>query len=82
MKQSLRRIGLVARREFMAAVMNKGFVIGLLLMPAIIALLISGNLELSGEERAALGVGPVIRKPISLEDLTREIRLVIGTPGP
>ena len=39
MKQSLRRIGLVARREFMAAVTNKGFVIGLLLMPAIIALL-------------------------------------------
>ena len=41
MKQSLRRIGLVARREFMAAVTNKGFVIGLLLMPAIIALLIA-----------------------------------------
>jgi len=41
MKQSLRRIGLVARREFMAAVMNKGFVIGLLLMPAIIGLLIA-----------------------------------------
>jgi ABC-2 type transport system permease protein len=41
MKQSLRRIGLVARREFMAAVMNKGFVIGLLLMPAVFALLIA-----------------------------------------
>ena len=40
MKQSMRRIGLVAGREFMAAVMNKGFVIGLLLMPAIIALLV------------------------------------------
>ena len=40
MKQSVRRIGLVAGREFLAAVMNKGFVIGLLLMPAIIALLV------------------------------------------
>ena len=27
MKQSVRRIGLVAGREFLAAVMNKGFVI-------------------------------------------------------
>jgi ABC-2 type transport system permease protein len=33
----VRRIGLVAGREFSAAVMNKGFVIGLLLMPAIFA---------------------------------------------
>ena len=40
MKQSVRRIGLVAGREFLAAVMNKGFVVGLLLMPAIIALLV------------------------------------------
>ena len=39
MKQSMRRIGLVAGREFLAAVMNKGFVIGLLMMPAIIAIL-------------------------------------------
>jgi ABC-2 type transport system permease protein len=40
MRQSARRIGLVAGREFLAAVMNKGFIIGLLMMPAIIALLI------------------------------------------
>ena len=40
MKQSIRRIGLVAGREFLAAVMNKGFVIGLLIMPAIIAIVI------------------------------------------
>lgn len=40
MTPSLRRIGLVAGREFMAAVLNKGFVIGLLMMPAIIAILI------------------------------------------
>ena len=38
MKPSMRRIGLVAGREFMAAVANKGFVIGLLLMPALLAL--------------------------------------------
>jgi ABC-2 type transport system permease protein len=40
MKSSLRRIGLVAGREFLAAVMNKGFIIGLLMMPAIIAILV------------------------------------------
>jgi ABC-2 type transport system permease protein len=39
MNVSARRIGLVARREFMAAVMNRGFVIGLLLMPAVLALM-------------------------------------------
>ena len=38
---SIRRIGLVAGREFLAAVANKGFVIGLLIMPAIIALMVA-----------------------------------------
>jgi ABC-2 type transport system permease protein len=37
----MRRVGLVAGREFMAAVANKGFVIGLLIMPALIALMIA-----------------------------------------
>lgn len=41
MTVSVRRIGLVAGREFMAAVANKGFVIGLLVMPAIIALMVA-----------------------------------------
>ena len=41
MTVSIRRIGLVAGREFMAAVANKGFVIGLLVMPAIIALMVA-----------------------------------------
>jgi ABC-2 type transport system permease protein len=36
----MRRVWLVAQREFLAAVMNKGFVIGLLVMPAIVALLV------------------------------------------
>ena len=39
MKPSVRRIGLVAGREFMAAVTNRGFVLGLLLMPALFALM-------------------------------------------
>ena len=39
MTMSAKRIGLIAGREFQAAVMNKGFVIGLLLMPAIFAIL-------------------------------------------
>ena len=37
----MKRVWLVARREFLAAVANKGFVIGLLVMPAIIALLVT-----------------------------------------
>ena len=36
----MNRVWLVARREFVSAVANKGFVIGLLVMPAIIALLV------------------------------------------
>ena len=35
----MRKVWLVAAREFMAAVLNKGFVIGLLLMPALIAMM-------------------------------------------
>jgi len=37
----MRRVWLVASREFMSAVANKGFVIGLLIMPAIFAGLFS-----------------------------------------
>ena len=44
---------LVAGREFLAAVMNKGFVIGLLLMPAIIALLVVVMPRLMNTQRAA-----------------------------
>jgi ABC-2 type transport system permease protein len=36
----MRRVWLVAQREFLSAVMNKGFVIGLLVMPAMVAVLI------------------------------------------
>src|SRR5690348_3433859 len=37
---SVTKIGLVAGREFMAAVTNKGFLIGLLIMPAIFAIIV------------------------------------------
>ena len=37
----MNRVWLVAQREFLSAVANKGFVIGLLVMPAIIALLVA-----------------------------------------
>jgi ABC-2 type transport system permease protein len=36
----MKRVWLVAKREFLAAVMNKGFVIGLLVMPAMIAVMV------------------------------------------
>jgi ABC-type Na+ efflux pump permease subunit len=51
---SPRKIGLVAAREFMAAVTNKGFLIGLLIMPAMFAILVAAMPRLmtaSGRER-------------------------------
>ena len=38
---SPRKIVLVAGREFMAAVTNKGFLIGILIMPAMFAILVA-----------------------------------------
>jgi CheY-like chemotaxis protein len=38
------------------------------------ALIISGNLHLDAEECAALGIGPVLRKPISFDDLAIALR--------
>ena len=73
MKQSLRRIGLVARREFMAAVMNKGFVIGLLLMPAIIALLIAVFPRLSSRNV------PAVRGEIAVVDPTGQVAGALRT---
>jgi CheY-like chemotaxis protein len=43
------------------------------------ALLISGNLELNDDEREALKVGPVLRKPISLADLAVALRKALNT---
>ena len=34
-----KRVGLIAAREFQAAVMNKGFVIGLLIMPLMVGVI-------------------------------------------
>jgi DNA-binding response OmpR family regulator len=45
---------------------------------AVPALLISGNLHLEGDELAALGIGPVLRKPISFTDLDQAIRAAMG----
>jgi CheY-like chemotaxis protein len=43
------------------------------------ALIISGNLVLSEAERDLLGVGPVLRKPLSINELTRAISQLIET---
>lgn len=47
-------------------------------------LLVSGSLELSGEEQARLGVGQVLRKPVPLAELARRIRAELdpSDPGP
>jgi len=44
------------------------------------ALIISGNLHLDTEECAALGIGPVLRKPISFDDLAIALRRA-AAPG-
>jgi hypothetical protein len=44
------------------------------------ALIISGNLHLDAEECAALGIGPVLRKPISFDDLAIALRS-LAAPG-
>ena len=41
------------------------------------ALIISGNLELDEAEQRALGVGPVLRKPIPLAELGRALRALV-----
>lgn len=47
------------------------------------ALIISGNLELDEAERTALGVGPVLRKPIPLRELAQALRAAIArSPSP
>jgi two-component system response regulator MprA len=44
------------------------------------ALLFSGNLDLTDAERERLGVGPVLRKPLSLMELSAAIRAAARTP--
>ncbi len=43
------------------------------------AVLVSGSLELSREERALLSVGPVVRKPVSFPELADAIRTAMGS---
>jgi two-component system response regulator MprA len=45
------------------------------------AVLLSGNLELDDDEQARLGVGPALRKPVSLAELSRAIRLAVRRRG-
>lgn len=43
-----------------------------------VVLLVSGHLEIDAAEQAALGVGPVVRKPVSIDALVRIIRASIA----
>ena len=67
MKPSLRRIGLVAGREFLAAVGNRGFVIGLLLMPAMIALMATVFPRLLNQR------APAVRGEVAVIDQTGQV---------
>jgi CheY-like chemotaxis protein len=42
------------------------------------AVILSGNLVLEASEQAALGVGPVLRKPVSMRDLCAALRDAIA----
>ena len=93
----MRRVGLVASREFMAAVANKGFVIGLLLMPAIFAgiftlmprLMRTQGDQIRGEVRVIDPTGQVLeglRTSLSPDAITRRRlettrRVLENTPG-
>jgi ABC-2 type transport system permease protein len=63
----MRRVWLVAQREFLAAVLNKGFVIGLLLMPAMLAVLIMVMPRLMNTQ------GSEIRGEIAVIDPTGQV---------
>ena len=63
----MNRVWLVAQREFLSAVANKGFVIGLLVMPAIIALLVAVMPRLMNTQ------GEAIRGEVAVIDPTGRI---------
>jgi ABC-2 type transport system permease protein len=78
----MKRVWLVAHREFLAAVMNKGFVIGLLVMPALVAVLIvvmprlmrSQGERIAGEVAVIDSTGqvlPDLRAGLTLEAIAR-----------
>jgi two-component system response regulator MprA len=46
------------------------------------AVIFSGNLVLEPAEQFTLGVGPVLRKPVSLRDLCAALRSAIAGPKP
>jgi CheY-like chemotaxis protein len=45
------------------------------------AVIFSGNLELDEHEQARLGVGPALRKPVSLGELSRAIQRAVRDRG-
>jgi len=53
---SLRRIGLVARRDFMVSVMNKGFIISILFMPLIMVVILAVVPKLMAQAGAQMDV--------------------------
>jgi len=64
---SPKKIALVAGREFMAAVTNKGFLIGLLIMPAMFALIVAVM------PRLMTSNATVVRGDVAVIDLTGRV---------
>jgi ABC-2 type transport system permease protein len=63
----IRRIGLVAKREFAVTVMSKGFLIGLLIMPLL------GLIVFTVVPRLAAGGGPPVRGDVAIVDGTGQV---------
>jgi ABC-2 type transport system permease protein len=68
---SPKKVALVAGREFMAAVTNKGFVIGLLIMPAIFAVLVAVM------PRLMTSSSTVVRGDVAIIDSTGRVAPVL-----
>ncbi len=73
----MRKVGLVAKREFLTTITSKGFLIGLLIMPALALLVFSLIPRILG------GGGPQVRGDVALLDksgrVATELRAAIAT---
>jgi CheY-like chemotaxis protein len=48
----------------------------------VVTLLVSGTLELPEDERARLGVGALLRKPVSIGEIARALRQALAAAAP
>ena len=71
----MRRVALIASREFVAAVTNRGFVLGLLLLPALVAFLALVGPRLTRERSSPIGGEVAVIDPTG--QVVRELRAAL-----